>query len=175
MPNLFYAPIIPTGLVTISPWSLGAAVCCYVSACADYANPTANRITYYPFRLTVPFPIRSLYMVNGSAVSGHFDVGVFTLAGAKVISTGSTVQAGINQIQAVATAETWIGPGIFYVGWVMDNAIGHILGSPFGGERAFMGFARQDATFPLPATATFASASTGSLVPACGPSRRTNP
>jgi hypothetical protein len=104
-------------------------------------------------------------------VNGNFDIGVFDIDGVKVVSSGATAQAVINSMQAVIVNETWIGPGLFYVGLSFDNVVATTYYINDSGN--MLGCAQQANAYPLPAVATFATAS--NVMRICGCSRRTVP
>ena len=123
----------------------------------------ANRAVYIPFRIPAPMVVTQLFSMNGAAVSGNIDVGIYDKDGTRLVSSGSTAQAGTSTIQAFNITDTLIGPGQFYLAVAMDNATGTLLRIflfPANGTKV-MGVAQQASAFALPATATFATESSG--------------
>ena len=145
-PNLYLGPG-----PTITPWhpeSIGAR---------EGMNPTsavwpsANRAIFIPFRLWHPITARLLFVHNGAAVNGNLDVGLYDPDGNRLVSSGSTAQAGINVIQTLNIADTQLGPGWFYMAMAMDNIVGAVLRrAPSISIGKLLGLAMQDAAFPLP-------------------------
>ena len=153
-------------LPTIHTWSyecLGVpltGMALLLSAQASAVYPTANLAIYLPFGLATIIKVTKLWWYNGATLSGNVDVGIYDSAGRRLISTGSTAQAGTaSRIQAVDVTDTLIGPGDFYLAIAASAttvtlfriALGNAL---FG--KAF-GILQQATAFPLPATATFAT------------------
>src|SRR5689334_23396390 len=72
--------------------------------------PTANLAIYCPFRIGTSRLARKLYWVNGAAVSGNVDCGIYDVAGRKLVSAGSTAQTGTTAVQSVDITDTMLGP-----------------------------------------------------------------
>jgi hypothetical protein len=151
---------LPDPLVTITPahaCALGGATGQFGGPSTSGAYPASNRALYIPFRLTRPFTVKTLFAVNGATASGNIDVGVYDSAGTRLVSSGSTAQAGTNAIQEFDVADTLLGVGQFYLALAMDNTTGTLFRVAL--SHLFLipqGVAQQAAAFPLPATATFA-------------------
>ncbi len=127
---------------------------------ASTAWPSANLAIYVPFYLTSPFTIQQLFWLNGAAVSGNVDMGVFDRRGTKLVSTGSTLQAGTTSMQSVTLGTPLtLGVGLFFLGMAVDNIAAAIFGVPAGniGFTVAVGVYQQATAFPLPARATFAT------------------
>lgn len=114
----------------------------------------ANRAFYYPFRLGRGITTTLAFLYNGVAVAGNFDIGVYSVAGARIGATGAIAQAGVTQVQTQALAISF-GPGTFYLALSMSDATARIwdsvatiaTGQP-------MGQLIEAAANPLPATMT---------------------
>lgn len=132
--------------------------------------PSANLAIFYPFRLNRRFPVKLFKWLNGSAVSGNIDLGVYDFAGNRKISLGSTAQLGASVIQSGTVSTTWLEPGWYYSGTVFDNTTATIANfkPPALWARAAL-MKQMAAAFPLPATATFANIANAYL-PWGGPS-----
>lgn len=121
----------------------------------------ANRATFYPITLDAPGIITKLWWRNGAAVSGNVDIGLYALGadklpGARLVSSGSTAQAGTGVLQEVNTTDLVIAyPQIIYCALVLDNGTGAIFGGFLGATSLVRaaGFLGQTTAFPLPATA----------------------
>lgn len=128
----------------------------------------ANRAVFIPFRLTDSITVVKMFMLNGATVSGNIDVGIYDALGTRLVSKGSTAQAGINAIQEFDITDTRLGPGLFYMASAMDNATGTVLRKSVNGIiLRTAGLFQMASAFPLPATATFA-ANSGSFLPTVG-------
>jgi hypothetical protein len=84
----------------------------------------ANRAIFQPFRVAEPCVIKQLYVHNGATASGNIDVGVYSMDGTQLVSTGSTAQSGTSNLQVFDVTDTLIGRGAYYVAVAMDNTTG---------------------------------------------------
>ena len=166
--------VLPHGAVTITPntiHSVGAAAGTFgLAASATWV--TANAAIYVPFRIAQPLTVVKLFMLNGAAVSGNVDVGIYGISDAgtptRMVSSGSTAQSGVSVIQEFNITDTLIGPGLFYLALAVDNTTATFLRQvTLIANLELLGAAQQATAFPLPATATFAVV-TSSYLPMFG-------
>jgi hypothetical protein len=137
--------------------SLGVLLAAHAAAAPSAGAYVAiSRCMYYPFRLTSVFVCANAFILNGGAVSGHFDIGIYDQSGNRLASTGSTSQSGTNSIQTVALAIT-LQPGNYYLAVSVDNVTSQVYNHAFSlaAVAAAAGVRSQASTFPLPTTATF--------------------
>jgi hypothetical protein len=158
---------------TWSPEALGIEIGALFLTEASAAHPNANRAFFIPFRIARPLTVAKLWSFNGATVSGNIDVGIYDAAGARLVSSGSTAQAGTTAIQEFDVADTALdAPAQYYLGVALNNATGTLRrytpAVPLG---AAIGCAQQDTAFPLPSPATFAVHATA-YVPIVGLSAR---
>lgn len=123
--------------------------------------PTANKAYYIPVLLTYTVIATKLFCINDTAVAGNIDLGIYNIDGTRIVSTGSTAQAGTSQSQSISITPTTLGPGLIYLAIAssstsaafvcMKNAAAHFA--------QFFGGYEQLTALPLPAAATFASSS----------------
>lgn len=147
-----------------SPESLGVALV-GITGQASASWPVANTAYFVPFVLSRAITIAQMFCLNGTAVSGNVDVGIYSADGARLVSSGSTAQSGTSTIQLFDIADTTIGPGQFYLAMVMDNTTGtHGRFAPAASAvgRA-LGVLEMASAFPLSATVTFAALSSASI------------
>lgn len=124
--------------------------------------PSANRAIYVPFRLNRPIVVQKLYIINGAAVSGNIDLGIYDAKGTRLTSSGSTAQAGISVPQEIDITDITLGRGVFYMACAIDNITAAVLRGTVTLSVAYaLGMANQDTAFALPATATFVVPITG--------------
>lgn len=127
---------------------------------ASSAWPAANRAIYVPFVLPAAYQVTKLWWANGATAAGNVDCGIYSVGGTKLASTGSTAQAGTSVVQSVSVS-ILLQPGSYYMALALSSISATILRNvPSSGPLAAMGVAQQATAFPLPATATFAAAST---------------
>jgi hypothetical protein len=119
---------------------------------------TANSAYYTQILVPNAITVYQLGVLNGGTVSGNFDLGIYNSSLTKVISTGSTVQAGVSAIQLVDISDTALSAGVYYLAFAADNITGLYQHS---GVNILMtrasGCSQQASAFPLPATAVFAA------------------
>lgn len=155
------------GLELTSAGSLATAIA------ASVAYPTANLAFFHSIWVPTPCTIVQMFAYNGATVSGNIDVGLYAMDGTRLVSSGSTAQAGTNVLQAFDVTDTTIGPGEYYLAIAMDNTTGTLFRFAPGIRLIRpLGCLSQASAFALPATATFAALSGGSYVPIYGFSTR---
>lgn len=126
-----------------------------------WSNPAAaNRAYFIPLYLPSPGIITKLWVQNGTTATGNCDIGLYScVAGwpsARLVSTGSTAQAGTSVMQEFNITDLAIsGNTTLFLAVVFDSASSTI----FGGSVAanvwrFSSCAIQSTAFPLPSTAT---------------------
>lgn len=120
--------------------------------------PTANLALFFPFLLDEPRLVQHISHVNGTVVSGNVDVGVYDRNGARLVSKGTTAQAGVSTIQTHDVTDTLLAAGLYYAAMVLDNVTGTVARAQPGGVpgQAAAGAYQMATAFVLPATATFA-------------------
>lgn len=133
------------------------------TSAASAAWPAANRAIFYPFLLHVPTVLTKLWCLNGNTVSGNLDIGIYDVAGTKLVSTGSTAQSGTSALQTVTITALPLAPGTYYMAMAMDNTTGTLyrITTPTVNLAIGLGWFQQATAFPLPATFTPASLATG--------------
>jgi len=127
----------------------------------DVAWPAANKAIYVPFTLERARTVRKMAWHNGAAIAGNVDVGVHALTGARMLSLGSTAQAGTSVIQVGDVTDTLLPPGNYFMSLAASSASAQFLGRSGGGHQnivAALGVKVQTSAFALPSTATFADA-----------------
>lgn len=131
--------------------------------------PTNNKIFYCPIRVPYPINVLQMYINNGAAVSGNVDVGIYGPAGARLVNSGSTAQAGTSAVQTIDITDTAIGPGFFYLAMQVSNTTAtNTKAAPLVAILSAYGVLMEAAGgFGLPATATFAT-TTSAYLPSFG-------
>lgn len=149
----------PLNSITISTYSresLGFALAALTpSVSASAVFPSANLAIYIPFTVYETITIVKLSILNGAAVSGNVDVGIYDAGGAKIISTGSTAQSGTSAIQTFDITDTVLSPGLYYLAIAMDNTTGAIENVTVTAiDVEALGVFQEASAFPLPSSAT---------------------
>lgn len=154
---------------TIDTYGYYGATSGLVFAIASGAFPTANKVLYVPIRIPRPIIIQQLYTSNGATASGNIDVGVYSVDGTKIVSSGSVAQSGTNQKQLFNVTDTLIGRGVFYMGLTLSNTTGTFFRN--AGALALLRtiglLTETPGGFGLPANATF-GAYVDAYYPICG-------
>jgi hypothetical protein len=146
-------------IATSSPEALGDNFPLGAAFAVSNAWPTSNLAIYIPVEIYEPVTIVKMSVNNGSAVSGNIDVGIYDAGGKRLVSKGSTAQAGTSAIQTFDITDTLLLPGLYYMAVALDNTTGTLAGwnSMTSPEQKMVGLYEQGTAFPLPATATFAT------------------
>ncbi len=143
------------------PWGPGGVLCGLGSNAAGTSGawPAANLALFMPFVVTRPVVIENLAVVNGSTASGNIDMGLYAADGTRLVSVGSTAQAGTSAAQVFDITDTLLGVGRYYLALALDNATGTVQRAVASNAviGRFAGMLEQTSAFPLPATASFAA------------------
>jgi hypothetical protein len=103
---------------------------------------------------------------NGTSLATNIDAGIYDLSGTRLVSIGSVIHSGTSTIQIFDITDTYLLPGLYYLGVAVSNTSGTLAG--FNASAAVdatpMGLYQQAGAFPLPATASF-SMFTGTFIP----------
>lgn len=131
---------------------------------ASAAYPNANDALLTPLYLEQFSTIKRLFVLNGAVVSGNIDIGIYTQGGAKIVSSGSTVQSGTSSNQIYDVTNFSLGPGRYYLAMALDNVTGRIVRAGLSTNAVkLMGMARMTSAFPLPNQITFMPMTSGYL------------
>lgn len=85
--------------------------------------PAAFRILYVPFQLADSLAVQRVFVPNNFAPAGSLNIGVYTVAGALLTSTGIQPRVGavVNQHY---TMPITLAKGWYYFACVADSAVG---------------------------------------------------
>lgn len=129
------------------------------SSPTNVAWETANAAILWPFTLQIAQTIAEIDAIWSTTMSGNFDVGVYNLAGTRMVSKGSTAQSTLSQgNNRVTIASTPLAAGQYWLALACDNTTGAPRQIAAGDFAPVV--ARKIATsFPLPSTLTVGSTS----------------
>jgi hypothetical protein len=168
-------PISPLGGVISSQSleSIGGYVCGIggtIPGSAGSAWFAASAAVFIPFRVYEPITVTRGFVYNGSVVSGNVDVGIYLPNGARIVSTGSTAQAGTSALQTLDITDTSLAPGLYYMALALDNTTGTVARFIVSqaARLTAAGVYTMTSAFALPATVTFATAATITTIPYYG-------
>lgn len=156
------APSLPT-ITTMSECSLGGVWLPLSGSGAIGINTSSavNLIRAMPFHIGQTIIVQKMFMLNGATVAGNLDIGVFSIDGTKLASTGSFAQAGTNALQAVALpTPLTLYSGQYYMAFASDNASATFQGtsvSAIAGTYTVMAGVANATNFPLPANLTLSA------------------
>jgi hypothetical protein len=140
----------------MSPYSTDINVANGINVSGTWIAP--NQALFFPIAIAHPWIVTKLWWQNGATVTGNVDCGLYTEEQNRILSTGSTAQAGPNAVQSVDVPDTVIPAGTIYFALVMSST-GTVWQNVNNGDAA--GYIEsayiQTSALPLPATATFAS------------------
>jgi len=150
---------VPVAITTYNRWSVGPIAANGFSGGSPTSSawPANNRALYVPFQIDFEYRIKRFFWLNGSAVAGNIDMGIYDILGNKLASTGSTAQSGTSATQiANATAEILLAPGSYYMAMAASSTSMRIQASAGAGASVLRvnGLMQEDSALPLPATFT---------------------
>lgn len=128
---------------------------------------TANAARLHPITLSKQVTVYQMATLNGTAVSGNIDIGIYDNNLNRLVSAGSTAQAGISSVQTFDVTDTVLPAGDYYLAISMDNTTGTVFRNINATTVTMFsyGVAYKLSSFPLPATLTSLGQSSGSFVP----------
>jgi hypothetical protein len=128
---------------------------------ASAAYPTANLAIFVPFTIYNYSVATQLFSYNGATASGNIDMGIYSADGTRLVSKGSTAQAGTSGLQAFDITDTGLAAGTYFLAVALDNTTGTLFSTTTGllGFGIMMGLKQTASAFALPATVTFATIS----------------
>lgn len=127
------------------------------AAFGDGTAPAANQAVFFPIGIPFWFNLRLFFWRNGATVAGNVDVGLYSIGGTKIASTGSTAMSGASTSQSAAPSGgvLIIPPGAYYLAFVTNSATATFPKANGPSMHGGAGVASQTTAFPLPATAAF--------------------
>lgn len=135
---------------------------------ASATFPAANDAIFVPVTIEQTVLIKRLFSLNGATASGNIDVGIYSDSGGRIVSAGSTAQAGTSIPQFFDITDIVITPGRYYLAVAMNNTTGTLFRASTGiAKLQAMGLAKQATAFALPTSATFATV-TAAYLPMIG-------
>jgi hypothetical protein len=138
---------------------------------------TVNQAYYLPLVIQSRVTITRLGYGVGNPVSGSVDIGIYDIAGARLVSTGSTVITPINSVNDIDITDTDLTPGHYFMALATNGSAPLIATNPATASWQLsdcFGVKIQASAFPLPATATFATPTSQPKSPLIVLSRRSS-
>lgn len=146
----------PVSVHTFGPTAAWANVTVVYTTPTNGAWVGANTGLFTPFYLDEPMPVTKMFVNVAANGSANADLGVYTLGGARLCSTGSFALTGTNTLNVVAVTPTLLTPGTYYMAAVLTNTTATLLRSVTSTiYPAAYGLRSATNVFPLPDTVTF--------------------
>lgn len=116
---------------------------------------SANDPVAYPFVLREAMIVQKLGWVNGSSAGGGVDVGIYSQAWARLVSTGAQTGSGNTAWQWIDVTDTPLAAGRYYLVCSRDNVTAnraHRWGNAMGAPLLSLHGVQDSATdaYPLP-------------------------
>lgn len=157
-----YAPPGPV-ISSVGPESMAGDIAMLTGLTAASATfPAASRTIYVGIVIERFTKVLQMFAYNGATVSGNADIGIYDYAGNRLVSMGSTAQAGTSAIQLFNITDTILAPGRYFMGVSLDNTTGTFLRTALSTQQAKFGLMYQDAT-SLPSTMGFSDVASAYL------------
>lgn len=151
-------------------WAARAVLALGAGAGAGW--PAANLAIYVPLQLPFWYPVKRVFWVNGSTITGNYDLGIYSKGGNRMASTGSTAMTPASDLQ-YANLDILLSPGAYYIALLNDGTTNRAFGgTAITANAGRIGGLKEQAVgaATLPATATFANY-TRTLIPFFGLTR----
>jgi len=154
--NIFPFPLTHTRLCSPLHIPFVGPVAARVNTRSNIAWPTANKAFLIPFRLNSFENVSAISVINGAAVSGNIDAGIYNSNGVRLVSRGSIAQSGAGGTQSMSWTAMLLPPGNYYAAIAMDNGTGQVGAYNTGVVASLraLGIKEAASSFPLPATLT---------------------
>lgn len=95
------------------------------------AWPANNLAVYMPVSMPIPFTIARFMIANGSNITGNVDIGIYSAAGSRLLSTGSTLRADASAVQYIGVTDQVFQAGYYYLALVGSSTTGTYMQSAF--------------------------------------------
>lgn len=129
--------------------------------------PTNDLAIYYPITMPGRFKVARFMVANGANATGNVDVGLYSEAGVRLLSTGTTLRAGTNAMQYIGVTDSTFPPGNYYLALVASSTTGSYMRSASQGLEVskISGFLQEAlGSTVLPTTMTPASYTTSANI-----------
>ena len=129
-----------------------------ISTIAGTAWGSANRAYYVPFVVTEYVTVKKMFWLStGSAPT--YDLAIYREDGTRVVAAGGTTTAGTSATIERDITDTILAPGRYYMAMAQNSGANTTVCVTVPTvDLAFLGVYIQETAYPLPSTATFATA-----------------
>lgn len=95
-----------------------------IGAPSSGAWPAANRALYLPFSIPEPVTVARM-MYHPGTVAANIDIGIYSYAGALLVSSGTVAKGTTAQVEFVNVTDTPLAAGDYYFALVNSNNTGN--------------------------------------------------
>lgn len=123
--------------------------------------PQNNMAIYVPFFVEAPINISQFSWFLGATVSNNVDMGIYSSAGTRIKSVGGIAASGTaSTLQNFNVGTVELGVGLYYMGFVSSSTSSTYFAVTGANPSMIgaIGIFQQSGSYPLPATATFSTA-----------------
>jgi len=165
-PEVNHTAFVKSTVLNVSPGCSEFGRMCLAGniTSATGAVAAANTAVYVPFQINVPIIVAQGIVLNG-AVAGNVDWGIYDRFGTRIVSIGTTAMAGATQPQLFNVTDTLLNPGTYFMAFVCSTTTTATFTrvTPASVSARACGVLQQASALPLPATATFAAPTSGTM------------
>lgn len=86
-----------------------------------------NRAQYAPISVPSRFTVARFLVANGGNATGNVDVGLYSITGNLLISTGTTARSGTNVVQYIGVTDQSFPAGQYYLALVGSSTTGQYM------------------------------------------------
>lgn len=168
-----YTPAHPRELLnarhyTIGTWTMESVAWpgSHLATIASTAWPLANLALYVPFYVNEAVTVYEAGVGTGATAGGNYDIGIYTTAGVRLVSSGTQGRTASTWEVAPLT-DTELQPGWYYAAMSADGTNNYSGNASItAGHCEAMGIIEQGSAFTLPDPATLTTRTTRAFVPA---------
>lgn len=135
---------------------------------ASTAYPLANLALYVPFSVSETVTAYEGWVITGTTAGGNFDIGIYSAAGSRLTSAGSTARTASAINNTTTMTDQVLSPGIrYYMAFSADATSNYFAAATAAGLNESMGMLESTTSFVLPSGPTL-SRTTRAYVPHFG-------
>lgn len=124
---------------------------------ASAAYPLANLALYIPFSVSHPVTAVEGWVSTGGTAGGNFDIGIYSAAGSRLTSAGSTARGTSTISNTTTMTNTDLKPGVrYYMAFAADGTNNYLAVTNLAGIYEGCGVLESTTSFVLPASPTLA-------------------
>jgi len=122
---------------------------------ASAAYPLANLALYVPFSVSDVITAIEGWVVTGSVAGGNFDIGIYSAAGSRLTSAGSTARTASAVNNTTTMTNLTLTPGVrYYMAFSADATSNYLASTQVAGIYEAHGILESTTSFVLPASPT---------------------